>query len=333
MNPRNATLFFIILAVVIVGSLSVYLFGKKTTDVALPPPPSDNYVAPQNDQPAAGFGNLFSGFFSLPSIPPIAPVATDGQNPVTTSSDSAINPTAPVLGPNESPLKGKISLSYRNTPAYSYDYTYGSAPVPHPEQEYITIQSGSSLTEKTRVTGFTIKSSVTNTSVTVGTAAYLPFIGSVNASEDIFIGPNESVVVITGRSPIGTSFRLNKCTGYFSQYQNYYPSLRTDCPAISTEPLPPAPNNINDACLDKIDSFPTCKTFTSGEPGLTPECNNFLTKTTSYNYCVDNHKIDPNFYNKEWRVYLGRSDYLWKSRRESIELLDQNGKIIDSITY
>jgi cell division protein FtsX len=47
----------------------------------------------------------------------------------------------------------------------------------------------------------------------------------------------------------------------------------------------------------------------------------------------ERHKNDQGFYDPTWWVYLGRDDSLWKTRREIIDLLDQNGKIIDSTTY
>jgi hypothetical protein len=45
------------------------------------------------------------------------------------------------------------------------------------------------------------------------------------------------------------------------------------------------------------------------------------------------HKNDEDFYDDEWRIYLGRGEELWKNRRETIILKDQAGKIIKEVSY
>ena len=61
--------------------------------------------------------------------------------------------------------------------------------------------------------------------ITVGQASLLPYQGRVNPLSDIIVYPGSTVYFIEGQSPIGVSFRVNKCIGTLAQFQNYYPPL------------------------------------------------------------------------------------------------------------
>ena len=53
----------------------------------------------------------------------------------------------------------------------------------------------------------------------------------------------------------------------------------------------------------------------------------------NYNSCVDVHKNDATFSRLEWRVFLGRDQELWKVKRETLLLIDDKGKLVDSLSY
>src|SRR3989338_8896167 len=240
------------------------------------------------------FENLAPNF--LPSLPsPSNQTPTDAQTPE----------ISPEINANFSPLKGKI---YLNRP---YNYGYGTNPANY---EYVTLRADSDLKEKIRLTGLVLKSAVTGVKAEIGQGVYLYFSGVINSAQGIFV-------------------RTNKCLGYLAKNQNFNPALYGNCPTIRNEPQPKAPNNLNDKCLDYIENYPPCTTFTTGKLELSPECNNFLIEKTNYSYCVQNHKNDLDFYVADWRIYLSRDETVWKSKRETIELLDQNGKLIDSVSY
>jgi hypothetical protein len=63
------------------------------------------------------------------------------------------------------------------------------------------------------------------------------------------------------------------------------------------------------------------------------ECHSFIKEKVNYNGCVASHKNDSGFFKSEWRVYLGKNDELWKNKREMIILYDQQGKVIDQLSY
>ncbi len=214
---------------------------------------------------------------------------------------------------------------------FSYDRTIGGNLA---ESEFLTIQLAPNAKTAVELTGWRLKSLSTGQEATIGKAVYFPFSNQVNVEQNLKLEPGERALIITGRSPLGYSFRLNQCIGYFEQFQSFTPSLPRECPAPDEEGLPKAPNQLNDRCLDYLSSYPRCRIPTGGFPdNLSPECKIFLTDKMNYTYCVDHHKNEPGFFKHEWRIYLGRSQTLWKSRRENIELIDPEGVVRDSIVY
>ncbi len=205
----------------------------------------------------------------------------------------------------------------------------------NPNQEYAVIRVTGNLSSPIKVTGWTIRSSATGVSVEIPKGSYLYFAGSPNSEEIVYLENLDTLYLITGHSPIGVSFKSNKCSGYLSQFQNFTPSLYTSCPAPRDEDyssIPRSPNN--DACLDYIEAFPACRIQTQNLPlNWSYECTNFIYNKLNYSSCVNTHKSDKDFYGHEWRVYLKRSERLWKDKRENIVLYDENRKIVDWVSY
>lgn len=204
-----------------------------------------------------------------------------------------------------------------------------------PNQEYAVIRVTGNLPSPVKITGWTIRSSATGNSSTIPKGTYLYFAGQPNGEDDIYLENQDTVYLITGRSSLGVSFKSNKCSGYLSQFQSFTPSLYTNCPLPKNENLssiPTSPNN--DACLDYIDSFPACKIQTQNLPvSWSYECTNFIYSKINYPSCINTHKSDKDFYGHEWRIYLKRSERLWKDKREYIVLYDENRKIVDYLSY
>jgi hypothetical protein len=161
----------------------------------------------------------------------------------------------------------------------------------------------------------------------------LYFQNQINKEEPIYLAPGETAYIITGRSPLGTSFKLNKCTGFFNQYQSFNPGIPSRCPNPNESDLPNNGTIYNDACRSYINSVPGCRVITDTPANISPECKRYVTEELTYLKCVDKYKNGSDFYDPEWRVYLGRDDGLWKSTREIVQLVDQNGKIIDMVNY
>ncbi len=203
-----------------------------------------------------------------------------------------------------------------------------------PKKEYLHISVGTTKTP-INVTGWTVKSESSGQTVKIPKGTYLYFAGTVNSEEDIYLNSGETLYLITGISPNGASFKTNKCSGYLSQFQTFTPYLYTSCPAPKNEDLSSIPKTVkNDDCLDYIERFPTCRIQTQNTPAnWSYECTNFIYTKINYPSCINTHKSDADFYGKEWRIYLKRSERIWKDRREKIVLYDNVGKIVDILEY
>ena len=223
---------------------------------------------------------------------------------------------------NHSPYYGMVSIQYVNRSN-------------SPNYEYVVLHMQDNATSGVQVSGWRLQSISSGQGVTIPNGTDLYWSGQVNGTAPIILIPGDNLYLISGLSPIGYNFRINKCSGYLSQFQTFIPYISTNCPSPREESSTSIPNiNSNNACLDYIEGLPSCRTVTDNLPvGWSYQCVNFITTKLNYNACIDNHKNDSDFYQKEWRVYLGQSNTLWQSEREHIVLYDNNGKIVSELTY
>ncbi|MBI2048990.1 MAG: hypothetical protein HYT29_00945 [Parcubacteria group bacterium] len=215
-------------------------------------------------------------------------------------------------------------------------YGKGNARIADATREYVEIRAPRTNTQPIRISGWTLKSSVTGKSAGIGTGVYTPISGSMNPEQPIYLSPGGRAFITTGRSPKGYSFRLNLCTGYFEEFQDFSPWLPLNCPYPRDENLPSGPNGLTDACVNYIEKIGRCEAQVQPLPlsfSNDPLCQEYVGENINYGACVDTHKSDPDFYSTEWRVFLGRDQELWKAERETILLLDESGKVVDSVSY
>lgn len=201
-------------------------------------------------------------------------------------------------------------------------------------EEYIELVINSSVSEKILISDWTLKSEMTGTTIKIGEASKLPYTSQINKESAVFVSGGDRIIITTGRSPIGVSFQINKCSGYLEQFQNFYPSISKQCPLVEDENLPTSgPNAFNDECWDYIESISRCETPLVFPLDMQYECRSYLTTEINHNACIDNYKNNGDFYQPEWRIFLDRETDLWKKEREIIELLDAQGKIVDVYSY
>ncbi len=273
---------------------------------------------------------------------------TSRNNTTATTSIPAEIPTKPLVGiySELSSAEAQLDLEFfridvPSSPLRGEIWISSIRRATKPDQEYVTISTGKDLPASTNITGMTLKSVVSGQVVQIGKGVGLPISNDSNTPTEIFINPNQKIIVATGASPLGYSFRLNLCIGYFEQYQNFTPSLPQSCPYLKGEPWPAPPNQLQDACLDYVERFPRC-TIITALPKATADalndeqeyrCLMFIQNNTGYQNCVSKHIQGANFHGSDWRIYLNRTASLWKSKREIIWLLDQDGKFVSQYSY
>lgn len=276
---------------------------------------------------------LFGGI-KPPSVAGPDTTTNTTSEPTTASNDQKIQDTQQQISALQkqiqaqedektySQYRGKVTLSYVNR---STD----------PNQEYITIKVNYNATGTIPVTGWVLKSEFGGTQMTIPKGTYLFFTGMLNVEDNILLTADDTLYLVTGISPNGASFKVNKCSGYLGQFQTFVPYLSTNCPLPKDEDLSSIPKlAINSDCFDYIDNFPRCRIQTDPVPqNWSTECMNFIYNKINYPSCVNTHKNDNDFYQKEWRVYLKRTDRIWVGNHETITLYDNVGKIVDTTSY
>lgn len=196
--------------------------------------------------------------------------------------------------------------------------------------EYITLRSSIGSGEQVNITGWRLRSAVTGNEFVIGNGSNIARV-SGTGTEPIIMSRGDRAILITDRSPLGSSFRINKCIGYLAQNINFIPNISVSCPAIS-DFSPPLSNNINNFCLDFIERLPSCITPRDRDlpDELSSECKRFIETNSNYNSCVGRHINDTDFLRSEWRVYSGRAMTLWINQRDQIILLDNFGRVVDT---
>ncbi len=222
---------------------------------------------------------------------------------------------------NPSPYVGRIMFTDKNISENN------------PSSEYVVLTaSGGTPVE---LAGWSLQSAISGVRMTIPSAAPIFMLGAINSLQPISLEPGASVIVTSGISPVGSSFRENICTGYLNELQSFTPRLTTSCPA-PYEMLPITADNIKtygDGCLDYVNNLEQCH-FPSDIPKtLSPACRVFVADTFSYNGCVNTHRNESGFARSSWRAYLGFGANLWRNTHDVIRLLDERGQVVDVLTY
>lgn len=228
---------------------------------------------------------------------------------------------------NASPYKGMVTMKK----------SAGPLRTTNPDKEYILLEASKNNESSVIITGWKIKADIAGSSITIPKAIHLVYAGSSGSELPITLAPGEKAYITTGRSPIGVSFRVNKCSGYYTQFQSFYPSLAKHCPIPEDEILYYTRDTsifIDNDCMDYVDRMSKCKVPTKALPlTLSYACQDAIIETINYGACLDHHKDDPDFREPEWRVYLKRDGEIWREKNETIRIFDGNGKEVDSYSY
>lgn len=204
-----------------------------------------------------------------------------------------------------------------------------------PGTEYLEVSISQNAGIPVNLSEWTLRSDATGTFAQIPRGTAVPTSGVVNAAENIVLSPGERAIVISGQSPIGASFRENKCIGYFSSFQSFSPPLPKNCPVPSDELLSfyGSDYSRDSVCVDYIDTFSRCQIGLSPPVTVSNACQNFMVQYLNYNGCVSAHKNDTDFNGNTWRIYLGRTSPMWRAQHEIVKLVDVNGKTVDAFSY
>lgn len=224
-----------------------------------------------------------------------------------------------------SPYREIVSLSHYVSGAGSDDA----------RNETVGISIPQNADQSVDLSGWKLVSEATGIFATIPNGTAVPTSGIVNHMQHIVLAPGERATIISGRSPIGTSFRENKCTGYLSAFQRFSPSLPQNCPMPSDDLVSfYGAYYIRDPnCIDYVNKLSRCQIDLSPPSALSNACKNFVVKYLNYNGCVAAHQNDSNFNGNTWHIYLGRTSSMWRTKHEVVKLLDDVSKTVDTFSY
>jgi hypothetical protein len=255
-----------------------------------------------------------------------------GSNPIPAESNPAIEYTytdediyPSSNGSYVNSLGQTISTSY--TGKVSIDYVGN----PGKFDQYIQLGTNLNEGESVLITGWKIRSVITGQEATIGGAARVATVG-IRDESPVLLTSGSYATIILGRSPIGTSFQTNQCMGFLDDRYNFEPSISYSCYRVIDD-APPLSRDINNACLNYIETLPGCRVPHKRdfeELGLTNACEEFLKTKVNYRTCVTNHMNDEDFLRKDWRLYTDFRGTFGISQRDSIQLLDNQGRVVDT---
>ena len=273
-------------------------------------------------------------YLSLPRAP-FSVGQSDVVLPGSTGGGSLSGGAGGTYVPTPSSLSGiafGVPSPYRSLVTMSHS-VFG-ADADSPGNEYLQLSVAQNAGLPINITGWKLYSAASGETAFVPRGTEVPLSGVVNTMHDIVLSPGERAYLISGRSPIGTSFRENKCIGYLDTFQRYSPALPQNCPDPSAEFAAHGSSYLRDTdCLEAVARLSRCETVLDPPEDIPNSCEDFMEKYFNYNGCVAAHKSDPDFEGDVWRIYLGAYGSLWRSRYEVIKLIDRNGKTVDAFSY
>ena len=151
------------------------------------------------------------------------------------------------------------------------------------------------------------------------------FGGSQNS---LMVKPGDEVHIYSGVSPRG-NFRINKCSGYFSEFGSFNPPLEQRCPAPSYEET----NYLSNACKSYISSLSACQT-----PSQAPissndaACHDYL-NNINYESCVSKHRYESDFSERAIWVWAGDNLKYFDQGGDIIRIFDKSGKLVSQYRY
>lgn len=270
------------------------------------------------------------------------------------SNDASINNPQPIAEPRDigsritsSGARSSSPTRTKNTdkktvqpkPGYSpYENIVSLARVQRatdPAKEYIIIRNGSffNRTEASiNINGWTFESRKSG-KIKIPNAEEIPMIDA--DARPIMLPPRGEITIMSGVSTFGRSFRENVCTGYFSQFHSFTPSIAA-CSTIPFNAQGLLDAGYNSNCVDFVKSIPRCRIPAipfekSGRIGNS--CIDYITNTYSYSGCVARFRDDKAFFKNTWRVFLNQPTHIFDTLHDRVILRDDKGSIVDEFEY
>ncbi|MCD5382435.1 MAG: hypothetical protein LR017_03970 [Candidatus Pacebacteria bacterium] len=327
-----------LLAIVIIFIVAGGEGGVLQTNTNAPLAPASTQTTPTTDQDTIARSATIS---SPASVEPTTQApATPAPEPL---SDTEIESRLVTLYRELDTLEEKTRQATLREPRSPYaamvSLRTSSVRTTDPSREYLTLKAQSDNAGGVTISDWYLESYVTETRAALPEGSRLLEHLQTKDTEPIVLLPGEQAYLITGEPALRVSFHENHCSGYLTQYEDFYPSLTRRCPRPFDEMERFADIKLDDdSCYDYIERMRSCTVIKElsrdTKDTLSSRCEKLLENHFTYNSCVEHHKNDPFFEDVGgWYVYLDRDEELWRYEREIIRLMDEHDRVIAVIEY
>lgn len=232
-------------------------------------------------------------------------------------------PASRTFSVNVSPYFGKVAITSASTGNPSL----------------ITLKPTLKQGEEISLTGWKVQGKAGSFQIPLGIERVNPF-SSLQPGDTIKVKPTDTVYLSSARGPfgLGKHFRPNACMGYLKSEYTFTVAVPSSCSVDKPreEDFLYFLQGCQDYIFKKI-NFSSCG-FPDYSKDLTvsadTQCTTYLAGLATgftYSGCFARHADEANFTTNEWHVYMNTN--LLTQRFDTIELLDQNGLVIDRKPY
>ena len=191
-------------------------------------------------------------------------------------------------------------------------------------------------TEKETIplSGGSVQSLLTERGGTIPSFVSIPTLGGQNTFEPLTLSPGETAYIKSGPSPLGISFQINKCFGYFDLESTLSPRPKTSCPDL----LPKYKELYGEpagGCADLLRTLPRCTIPPASSLAKVEDsrCRQFIQEVSTYDGCVDVFRNDSDFLLPRYYLYLGSRTKLWNMRSDSLIIRDASFNPQAGVSY
>jgi hypothetical protein len=157
--------------------------------------------------------------------------------------------------------------------------------------------------------------------------------GKISSTSPIALTGKDRAIISAAASPVGVSFKLDKCSGFLSEFQEFTPPLPASCPSAS-ELIKSLSTSVGSGeCGTYIKKLPSCRIGQGGGYESLPlNCRSIVASNINQNSCVSRFKNDADFSIPEWRIFLDQKWFL-SAEHDTISLYDKDNIFIDKIVW
>ncbi len=180
--------------------------------------------------------------------------------------------------------------------------------------------------EKINITGWKIKTRKGEFVIPQGQEKY----NSYMSNRDIYALKYDTLYIVSGKSPLGTNFKSNRCLKYLNQ-SDIYPSLWTSCPSKTNIA---GFSSLTPSCQDYISFSYGCQTPNySSNLTITMDsaCVAFINQHYCYSGCFADNSNNENFLGSSWYIYSATD--LVDPLHDTIYLYNKSGTLISQYSY